>query len=121
MAAQNLEIAKVITKTEQNWSAEIDSEDELFVRAALTPDEITVWRYYQRAWWGYFREMIANLDDLTPAQLAEIDGGLWIMYRDTPPKVYFNSMESLDSPGVKYVQRLLAKQPASSSNVTVDI
>ena len=81
----------------------------------MSPEEITVWLYYQRAWWSYFREMIANLDELTESQIAEINRGLLIMYRDTPPKVYFNSMKSLESPAVKYVNALLAKSHSPSN------
>ena len=117
-AAQTPQIARVLATTTQNWSDEIETEEELFARANLSPEEIIVWQNYQRAWWAYFREMIGNVDVMPDSEIAELNRGILAIYEGTPAKVYFRSMKSISSPAVVYVNSLIPDADLPSNNLS---
>ena len=52
---QNVELASVCSRAEAAWKPEIESEEQLFEAAGLSPQEAVIWLCYQRAWWTHWR------------------------------------------------------------------
>ena len=104
---QNTDLASVCSKTDAVWTLEIESEDQLFEKAGLSPQEAFIWRSYQRAWWTHWREVIGNRDQLSQTQLDEVNLGIKTIFTTTTARTYLNSMGSLKSPTISYINTVL--------------
>jgi len=113
--AQSPELARVVGKATDGWTPDIESEEQLFKVAEFTSEERIIWRNYNRAWWSYFGEAVANRQDLTPSQLQEVDRGIVLTYSGSPAATYFNSMSAIDSPTVRYVREIIESNGKSTA------
>jgi hypothetical protein len=104
---QNAELAVTLSKTDSAWAPDIESEEQLFKAADLSPQEVIIWQGYQRAWWTHWSEVIENRDQLTKSQLAIVDLGIQTIFSKISAKVYLNSMGSATSPTILYVKSIL--------------
>ena len=104
---QNAELASVYSRTEAAWTPEIESEEQLFEAAGLSPQEAFIWQSYQRAWWTHWREVIGNRDQLSKTQLDEINLGIRTVFTSTSAKTYLKSMIAVKSPTMRYIDSVL--------------
>ena len=104
---QNADLASVCSKTEAICTLEMESEEQLFAAAGLSPQEIFVWRSHQRAWWTHWREVIGNRGQLSQTQLDEVNLGIKTIFSTTTSRIYLNSMGSIKSPTISYIQSVM--------------
>jgi hypothetical protein len=104
---QNAELASVYSRTEAVWTPEIESEEQLFEAAGLSPQVAFIWQSYQRAWWTHWREVIGYRDQLSKTQLDEINLGIRTIFTSTSAKTYLNSMIPVKSPTMSYIDSVL--------------
>ena len=102
-AAQSPQITSVLGKAESVWS-ELETEEQLFEAAKFSLEDQLVWRHYHRALWSHIREVIENRNELTPSQSKELDRAVIILFGQSPSRLYFKSMESINSPTVIFVK-----------------
>jgi hypothetical protein len=105
--AQNAELASVCSKIDAVWTPEIENEVQLFEVAGLSPQEAFIWRSYNRAWWTHWKEIIGNRDQLSQTQLDEVNLGIKTVFTKTSAKTYLDSMESVKSPTISYIDSVL--------------
>ena len=104
---QNTELASVCSRTEAAWKPEIESEEQLFEAAGLSPQEAYIWQSYNRAWWTHWREVIGNRDQLSQSQLDEVNLGIRTIFGKTSARTYLNSMGSVRSTTINYMHSVL--------------
>jgi hypothetical protein len=105
--AQNSGIASAMSKAEQVMTPEIESEKQLFEAAEFSPEEIAIWQSYQRAWWVHWREVIDNRDELSKSQLEHVNLGIATIFTKSSARVYLNSMGSIKSSTIRYIESQL--------------
>ena len=107
--AQNPGLASVVSKAEGACTPDIESEKQLFEAAGFNAQEEVIWQAYQRAWWVHWREVIDNRDDLSKSQIEHVKLGIATIFTNTSARVYLNSMGSINSPTIRYIESILAE------------
>ncbi len=107
--AQSSQITAVLAKAEDAWTDDVESERALFDKAKFKTEDEFVWNSYHRALWSFYREAIENRNEFTETQLKELERGLVIAFGVTSSRMYFKSVEPINSPTIQFVKSVLDK------------
>lgn len=77
---RNSEIARIVSVVEEAWTPEMATFEELEEAANLKASEKVQFRDYQRGWFIYRVQTIAQIDQLSPSQRALFDGTIARVY-----------------------------------------
>jgi hypothetical protein len=84
--------------------------EALMERAGLTLEEGVALNWEQQAWWLYRAQVIADVDELTPAERASFDLRMRAFHELPLTRLWYESSKAtLNADAVRYIDKLLAQ------------